>query len=177
RTRMAVAKVEFGCDTVSPGDLVIPYTEKTTIPFHSQLRFDRYALASGQAAGRIILSKDFDTELGNGAKVYVNVGSNQGLKVGDFLRVERTAGEVVKNPVDSISFHATSYEMTQKDPALVNPSLLDRGHGPVIETADMPRRGVGEVVIVDTTPTTATGMIVFSLESVHVGDTVEIDHQ
>src|SRR5581483_6992975 len=177
RPRMAVARIEFGCDTLSPGDLVIPYTEKSKIAVHESLRFDRYSLASGQATGRIILSKDFDTELGTGGKVYLNIGSNQGLKVGDFVKVERTAGEVVKNPVDSISFHATSYEMTQKDPALVNPSLLDRGHGPVIETADMPRRGVGEVVIVDTTPTTATGMIVFSLESVHVGDTVEIDHQ
>jgi hypothetical protein len=177
RPHMAVARVEVGCDTVSPGDLVTPYTEKTKIPFHPSLRFDRYALANGQATGRIILSKDFDTELGTGGKVYLNIGSNQGLKVGDFVRVERTANEVVENPVDSISFKATTYEITQKDPPLVNPSLLDRGHGPIIETADMPRRGVGELVIVGTTPTTATGMIVFSLEPVHVGDTVEIDHQ
>jgi hypothetical protein len=41
----------------------------------------------------------------------------------------------------------------------------------------MPRRGVGEIVILGTTPTTATGMIVFSLEPVHVGDTVELDQQ
>jgi hypothetical protein len=177
RPRMAVARIEFGCDTVSPGDLVIPYVEKSKFAFHPPLRFDRYALASGQATGRIILSKDFDTQLGNGAKVYINVGSNQGLKVGDFLRVERTAGEVVQNPVDSISFKATSYEMTQKDPAMVNPTFLDRGHGPIIETAEMPRRGVGELVIVETTPTTATAMIVFSLEPVYVGDSVEIDQQ
>ncbi|HKW19043.1 MAG TPA: hypothetical protein VJO35_16160 [Terriglobales bacterium] len=177
RPRMSVAKIEFGCDTVSPGDLVIPYTEKEKIAFHPAFRFDRYAMAAGQATGRIIFSKDFDTELGTGAKVYINVGSNQSLKVGDFLRVERTAMEVVQNPVDSISFHATSYEMTQKDPAMVNPTFLDRGHGPIIETGEMPRRGVGELVIVGTTPTTATGMVVFSLEPIHVGDTVEIDQQ
>ena len=35
---------------------------------------------------------------------------------------------------------------------------------------DMPRRAVGEIVVINTTPTTATGMIVFSLEDVHVGD-------
>lgn len=177
RSRMAVARVEFGCDTVSPGDLVIPYVEKTAIAFHPPRRFDRYALASGGASGRIVLARDFDTELGNGAKVYINIGANQGLKVGDFVRVERTAGELLQNPVDSISFGATSYEMTQKYPPEVNPSFLDHARGPVIHTAEMPRRGVGEIVILSTTPTTATGMIVFSLEPVHLGDSVEMDQQ
>jgi hypothetical protein len=177
RPRMAVARIEFSCDTVSPGDLVIPFVDKSTVAFHPPLRFDRFALANGQVSGRIVLGRDFDTELGTGAKVYINIGSNQGLKVGDFLRAERTAGEVLNNPVDSVSFSATSYEMTQKDPAVVNPTLLDRGHGPVIHTRDMPRRGVGEIVILGTTPTTATGMVVFSLEPVHLGDAVELDRQ
>ena len=34
----------------------------------------------------------------------------------------------------------------------------------------MPRRAVGEIVVINTTPTTATGMLVFSLEDIHVGD-------
>jgi hypothetical protein len=41
--------------------------------------------------------------------------------------------------------------------------------------ADLPRRAVGEIVILDATPTTSTGMIVFALEDVHIGDTVELD--
>jgi hypothetical protein len=34
---------------------------------------------------------------------------------------------------------------------------------------------VGEVLILSTTPTTSTGMIVFALEDVHIGDGVELD--
>jgi hypothetical protein len=34
---------------------------------------------------------------------------------------------------------------------------------------------VGEVVVLSTTPNTSTGMIVFSMESVHAGDNVELD--
>lgn len=177
RSRMAIAQIEFSCDTVAPGDLVVPFNDKSRVEFHPPLRFDRYAPGSGQSSGRIVLAKDFDTELGSGGKVYINIGANQGLKVGDFLRAERTAGEVVQNPVDSLSFDATSYEMTQKNPPEVNPGFLDRGPGPVIRTEDMPRRGVGEIVVIGTTPTTATGMIVFALEPVHVGDTVELDRQ
>ena len=177
RPRMAIARIEFSCDSVAPGDLVIPFEEKQIVNFHPPLRFDRFALANGQATGRILLAKDFDSELGAGGTVYVNIGSNQGLKVGDFLRAERLAEAVTRDAVDSLSFKADAYEMTQNEPPLVNPSVLDRGHGPVIHTDQMPRRGVGEIVILGTTPTTATGMIVFSLEPVHVGDTVELDQQ
>ena len=177
RPHMAIARIEFSCDSVAPGDLVIPYEEKQLVNFHPPLRFDRFALANGQVSGRILLAKDFDSELGAGGTVYVNIGSNQGLKIGDFLRAERLAEAVTRDAVDSLSFKADAYEMTQNEPPLVNPSFLDRGRGPVIHTDQMPRRGVGEIVIIGTTPTTATGMIVFSLEPVHVGDTVELDQQ
>lgn len=177
RGRMAIARVEFACNSVVPGDLAVPFVEKTKVNFHPPLRFDRYAPASGQVSGRILLAKDFDSELGTGGKVYINIGANQGLKVGDFLRAERTAGEVVRDPVDSLSFNAPSYEITQADPPVANPGMLNRGKGPAIHTEEFPRRGVGEIVVIGTTPTTATGMIVFSLEPVHVGDSVELDQQ
>jgi len=177
RTRMAIARVEFSCDGVAPGDLVAPFQEKTLVNFHPPIRFDRFALASGQVSGRILLAKDFDSELGTGATVYLNIGANQGLKVGDFVRAERTASTIMHDAVESLSFRAASYDMTQNEPATINPTLLDHGRGPVINTAEMPRRGVGEIVIIGTTPTSATGMIVFALEPVHVGDAVELDQQ
>jgi hypothetical protein len=33
------------------------------------------------------------------------------------------------------------------------------------------------MVIIGTTPTTATGMIVFAMEDIHLGDGVEMDEQ
>jgi hypothetical protein len=177
RPHLAIARIEFSCDSVAPGDLVVPFEERKLVNFHPPLRFDRFALANGQASGRVLMAKDFDSELGTGGTVYVNIGSNQGLKVGDFLRAERLPTAVTHDPVDSLSFRADSYEMTQNEPPTINPTFLDRGHGPIIHTDDMPRRGVGEIVILGTTPTTATGMIVFSLEPIHVGDTVEVDQQ
>jgi hypothetical protein len=52
-----------------------------------------------------------------------------------------------------------------------------RTNGPDIHVADLPRRAVGEVVILSVTPTTSTGMVVFALEDVHAGDAVELDEQ
>jgi hypothetical protein len=45
----------------------------------------------------------------------------------------------------------------------------------VIHVRDLPRRAVSEIVIIGVTDTTATGMIVFSLEDTHAGDSVELD--
>jgi hypothetical protein len=177
RGKTAIAQVEFSCDTVVPGDLVVPFVEKQKTAFHPPLRFDRYVGPNGQVSGRIVLAKDFDSELGTGGKVYLNIGANQGLKVGDFLRAERLASTATHDPVDSLSAKSPSYEVTQSLRPVVDPTILNRGHGPVIHSSDMARRGVGEIVIVGTTPTTATGMIVFSLEPVHVGDSVELDLQ
>lgn len=177
RSKMAVAKVEFSCDAVVPGDYVIPFVEKPAALFHAPMRFDIFAPSNGQLTGRIILAKDFDTELGTGGKVYVNVGSNQGLKLGDFLRATRTYEVTAKDPVDSLSFTAQVQEPTQAKQTVIDPSFLDKSSGPVVHVSDMPRRSVGEILIIGVTPATATGMIVFALEPVHIGDRVELDQR
>jgi hypothetical protein len=177
RNKMAVARIEFSCDTVIPGDYVVPFVEKPASAFHAPMKFDRFAPANGQVNGRIILAKDFDSELGTGGKVYLNIGANQGVKVGDFLRAVRTFDAVSHDAVDSLSFYANTVEPTQAHPTTMNPTFLDRSKGPVVHVADMPHKAVGEIVIIGTTPTTATGMIVFALEPVYVGDRVELDQQ
>ena len=177
RSKMAIAQVEFSCDTMVPGDFVIPFVEKPATAFHSPIRFDRFAPANNQLAGRILMAKDFDSQLGTGAKVYVNIGATQGLKVGDYLRAVRSYNADSRDPVDSLSFKASANEPTQRKQAAVNPNLLTATGGPVIHTEKMPRRAVAEIVVIGTTPSTATGMIVFAMEPVHLGDSVELDPQ
>lgn len=177
RSKMAVAEVEFSCDPIAPGDFAVPFVEKSKIEFHPPVRFDRFLPGSGKPAGRIVMSKDFDGELGPGSKIYVNLGANQGVKVGDYLRAVRTYGAVLEDPVDSLSFKASTSEDTQKKQASVEPRRFTKTGGPTIYVRDLPRRSVGEAVVVGTTPTTATAMIVYALEDVHVGDGVELDEQ
>jgi len=179
RNKEAVAQVEFSCDTINPGDIAIPFAEKPAVSFHSPLRFDRFAPPNGKLSGRIVLAKDFDTVMGTGMKLYMNVGSNQGVKIGDYFRTVRSYETDLKDPVDTLSFRASTTEDTQKKSPRVEPNLMNMtyGKGPTIRVRDMPRRAVGEVVVIGVTPTTATGMIVFALEDVHVGDGVELDDQ
>jgi len=178
RHKAAIAYVEFSCEPIDPGDILIPFAEKPAISFHPPLRFDRFAPSNHGASGRIVMAKDFDSQLGTGAKVYMNVGSNQGVKVGDYFRAVRLYTADLHDPVDSLSFAGYDVvEDTQRRPPSVDPHLFSMANGPVIHVADLPRRSVGEIVVLSTTPTTATGMIVFALEDVHAGDGVEIDQQ
>jgi hypothetical protein len=177
RNKMAIAQIEFSCDPVNPGDFAIPFVEKQGVAFHTQIRFDRFLPRTSQVSGRIVMAKDFDSELGTGLKVYMNVGSNQGVKVGDYFRAARSYTADLNDPVDSLSFKASTSEDTQKKPPSIEPNFFNKTNGPKIHVADLPRRSVGEVVVIGTTPTTSTGMIVFALEDVHLGDSVELDPQ
>ena len=175
RSRAAIALIEYACDGVNPGDTAIPFAEKLSVAFHTPVRFDIFLPASSKLSGRIVMGKDFDSQLGTGHKVYINVGANQGVKVGDYFRAVRTYDADLADPVDSLSFKAAIAEDTQKKTPSVDPKMFTKSNGPVIHVRDLPRRSVGEIVIIGVTPTTATGMIVFSLEDVHAGDGVEAD--
>lgn len=177
RSKAAIAVVEYSCDPINPGDTAIPFAEKQMVDFHPPVRFDRFLPNRSKVSGRIVMGKDFDSELGTGRTVYLNVGANQGVKVGDYFRAVRNYEGDLKDPVDSLSFRAAISEDTQMKRPSFDPGMFERDNGPVIHVKDLPRRGVGEIVVIGTTPTTATGMIVFALEDVHAGDGVELDEQ
>ncbi len=177
RNHSAVAQVEFSCDPINPGDVAVPFVEKSPIAFHVPGHFDRFAPANGKLSGRVVLGKDFDGFLGTGTKLYMNMGSNQGVKVGDYFRVVRSYTETLKDRVDSLSFKASTSEDTQMRPPSFEANRFTKTKGPDIRVADLPRRAVGEVVVLNVTPTASSAMVVFALEDVHAGDTVELDEQ
>jgi hypothetical protein len=177
RSHSAIAQVEFSCDPINPGDIALPFVEKPPVAFHVPGHFDRFAPPNGKLTGRIVLGKDFDGFLGTGMKLYMNMGSNQGVKVGDYFRVVRSYTATLNDPVDSLSFKAQTSEDTQMRPPAFEASRFTKPKGPNIHVSDLPRRAVGEVVVLNVTATASSGMVVFALEDVHAGDTVELDDQ
>lgn len=177
RSRSAIAQVEFSCDPINPGDVAVPFVEKPPVAFRVPGHFDRFAPANGKLTGRVVLGKDFDTILGSGTKLYLNVGANQGVKVGDYFRVVRSYTSDLHDPVNSLSFKAQISEDTQMHSPTFEGNFLTKGKGQNIHVGDLPRRAVGEIVVVGTTPTSSSAMVVFALEDVYAGDTVELDPQ
>jgi hypothetical protein len=97
------------------------------------------------------------------------------VKIGDYFRTVRSYTADEHDPVDSLSFKSSLAEDTQKKPPYWGHHLFERSKGPTINVSDLPRRAVGQVVVIGVTPTTATGMITFALEDVHIGDGVELE--
>lgn len=161
---VGVAQIEYSCEPIVPGDFAVPFVEKPVVTLPHTIMFDRFASPNGKAMGQIVLAKDFDQFLGTGKKAYINIGADKGLKVGDYLRAVRSYEDALHNEGDSISYEATAAEDTQKDPTTFPSSHL----------GELPRRTVGEMVVLGVYPHSATVMIATSIADVMVGDHVEL---
>lgn len=162
---IAVAEVNFSCDTAVPGDLVIPFKERPIIKLNNRSdSFQRFQKFSGGVSGRIVMGKGFDDFLGTGQKVYMDIGSSKGIKPGDYLRITRNYDPDQMAPIDQIGMSASELEDSQKDPAKIKISNMK----------NLPYHGIGELVILNVTDTTATGMITTAVEDVQPGDVVEV---
>lgn len=161
---VAVGEIEFSCQAFTPGDFLIPFQEKPQIQFRSgKTEFKKFAPFSG-TAGRIIDGREFDQVIGTGAKVYVNIGANKGLKPGDYLRITRNYDPKNMDPIDALSLVPPNHEDSAKD---VRPFPKDEGK-------KLPFKGVGELIVLSVTPETATAMVTLALEDIQVGDVVEV---
>jgi hypothetical protein len=162
---IAVAEVNFSCETAVPGDLVIPFKERPVIKLTPRAdSFQRFQKFNGGVSGRIVMGKGFDDFLGIGQKVYMDIGSSKGIKPGDYLRITRNYDPDQIPPIDKIGINASELEDSQKDPAKIKISNMKK----------LPYHGIGELVVLSVTDTTATGMITKSVEDVQPGDVVEV---
>ncbi|HYX70685.1 MAG TPA: OmpA family protein, partial [Terriglobales bacterium] len=158
-----IAWVSYACDNVSPGDIAVPFVEKA-VPNFAEVPFNRFAPPNGKLTGRIVMARDFDYLVGTRARVYLDVGADKGVKVGDYFTITRTYEAVRTSPVDYLSYKASLTSDIQKD----EPTF------PASKTKELPRMALGQMIIVGVTPTSATGLITFALEAVEVGDQVEM---
>ncbi len=161
----AVARVEFACGPVTPGDLVIPFQEKAQVAYRKEkIEFDQFP-GPAPILARIVLAKDFDTFVGNGAKVYINAGANKGLKPGDYLRVTRGYAPEDMDAAAALNYSSGIGVELQKYAPKTSKEDLKK----------LPRHALGEVMVLSVTPTSATVMITLAIDAIHVGDNVELE--
>lgn len=160
---VAVAKVEFSCEPIAPGDLVVPFQERMTLRFKTAAPMAEFS-HSPKVDGQVVMARDFTTMVGFGEKVYLNLGSEQGLKPGDYLLAVR---DYAANRIGEDE--ALSYKVPQGDDTQAKQRVLK-----VSDLEKLPRRVVGEMIVLNVMPGSATAMVTFARESVKVGDGVEI---
>lgn len=159
----AIAVPELACSDFVPGDLAVPFEEQEAPKFR-KVSIDRFAPPNGKATGRIIMAADFVGYVGTKDKVFLNIGADKGLKIGDYLRATRTYSYTYRDPEAGLSLKASTYEDTQKSP----PHLF------MGDVSSFPRRTLGNMMVLSVHKHSATAMILTALEGINVGDGVEL---
>lgn len=171
RPKVSIAKVEDGCEYVQRHDVVLPFTERAAPPIETVSHFDRYAPPNGKPKAMIIAGKNFIATMGNQDIAYVNLGSGQGVKVGDYFRIFRYQGTQHETVYESPRYaFDQEFDMGAKDVNIV-------GFGSVPKEwnwNNVPRESIGEGVVLRTAPNSSTVLITFSLSEIYPGDYVEL---
>jgi outer membrane protein OmpA-like peptidoglycan-associated protein len=158
-----IARPELSCGDIVPGDIAIPFEEREAPKFRN-VSLNRFAPPNGKPQGRIIMANQFDTFVGTKYKVYLSIGADKGLKVGDYLRATRTYSHTYHDPEAGLSLKASAVDDTQADHFKISGDQL----------ASLPRRTLGDMIVLNVHKKSATAMIVNALEDIHVGDGVEV---
>lgn len=160
---VAIAIPELSCGDMMPGDLAVPFVEREKPTFHP-VSLERYTPPNGKVTGRIVMANEFDSSVGSTQKVYLSIGEDKGLKVGDYLRATRTYDYSYGDPETGLSTKATDLEDT----------MYHAPKPPKDDLKGLPRLTLGDMIVLTVHPKSATAMIVTALEDIRVGDGVEL---
>jgi hypothetical protein len=160
----STAYVLEACDMLHAGDVLIPYEDRPAPEYKPSSTFDRFTEAKGRGEGTIVTGKEYTSMYGQGDIIFVNVGSGQGAKAGDYLRLYRNASgtkykgydQMGQGQLRKLRGMPTGYEIPRMRP-------------------DLPREVLGEALIVRVDSNSAVAVITYSVRESHAGDYVELE--
>jgi hypothetical protein len=192
----AAAQITFSCDMALLGDLLTPLPDRESPLQRADANLDRYADPSGKRTGRLMMARDNREMVTRNDIVYIDLGAEDQIKTGDYLTVYRPLGTGNITRVDneeSARNRATGFQSdrfrgggfsSQGSRAKDSTAFVDAEgryrYRPITSKEvkrhrpPMPRKIVGEVVVIDVQTRTATAIITRVVGEVHTGDWVEI---
>lgn len=158
---VSITQVIHSCGYMQRGDIVLPATERPAPPLKPEEKFDRFAPPSGKSLAMVVTGKYYHVSLGTNDIAYVNLGANQGVKIGDYFRIFRYTGQQ----------NETAYQ----DPGFAFRVYGFGGVSSKYNWQNVPREVVGEGIVLRTTPNASTVLITFALTEVYAGNYVELE--
>jgi hypothetical protein len=189
RDRVSVAEVVRSCDNVLVGDLLRPAARREVPVGRAEVNLDRFAEPTGKQTGRIVLARDSRELLSRDQVVFIDLGSEDNLKVGDYLTVFRplSFGNFVEYGEEMAQNTRRGFEsdelrggkLSNQAQRLKDPDGGDGGE--TVKTPEIrrrrpavPRQVVGELVVIHVEGRTATAVVTRVAQEVHTGDHVEV---
>lgn len=159
--KVSIAKVVFACNYLQRGDIIRPFEERPAPPFKDPAAFDHFAPPSGKSVAMVVTMSNFQEAGGANQTAYVNLGSAQGVKVGEYFRFFRhqgTRSETVNLERD-FQYKLFGFGSTPQR------------YG----WNDLPREVLGEGIVLNVSRNSSTVLITLSTVPVYSGDYVEIE--
>jgi hypothetical protein len=159
--KVSIAQVIFSCDYMQRGDILQPYQDRPAPAYKDPAPFDHFAPVSGKPVAMVVAGRDYSQSYGKLSPVYVNLGSNQGVKVGDYFRIFRYQGSLAETVPQNKGYQYSMYGF---------------GSAPTrYEWNDLPREVLGEGIVINVNRNASTMVITFNSVEVYAGDYVEIE--
>lgn len=194
KNQVSVALVTGSCETILLGDLLRAATPPRSLEQSSgraAIELDRFADENGKQTGRIVLTRDGREMITGNQIVFIDLGREDQIKPGDYLTIYRPAGtgnitrfrDEEVTPAANGGFESDRFrggKFSNKAQRVKQPNETGI-FGPTVTTPDVkrrrpsvPRKIVGEIVILRTEARTATAVITRVTQEVHTGDLVEL---
>jgi len=188
KPEVSIARVKTSCDSFMLGDLLQPVEQRSSELFKPRSEMDLYADASGKPKGQIFLARDGQELVTRDQIVYVDLGRDDSVQIGDRLTIFRQLGKgnltrMPDNP-ESVSAGDSGYHSWEyRGGKFSNQSGRksgDEANGRVVTTEKAKegrpnlRKVVGEGVIVNVKEKTATVVITRTAQEIETGDWVEV---
>jgi len=188
---VSVALVTNTCDLILNGDLLRAVYPRVSPPEQPAGEINRFADPSGKQTGRIVLARDAREMPSKNQIVYIDLGTEDSVKAGDRLLVYRPAGrgnitrfkDEEVTPAANAGFESEIYrggKFSNKAQRVKDPNGTGI-YGPTVTSPDVfrrrpavPRKIVGEMVILSVQRRTATAVITRVAQEIHTGDFVEV---
>ncbi|HEX8500353.1 MAG TPA: hypothetical protein VF659_07160 [Pyrinomonadaceae bacterium] len=189
RDRVSVAEVKFACGDILLGDLLRPAQERPVPTGRAEPMFDRFAEPTGKQSGRVVLARDGREIVSRDDVVFIDLGAEDGVKVGDYLTVFRPEGhghlvnygdEMAANSrggFESDKFKGGGLSIqAQRVKDVDGPKSGDTVKTSAIRRSRpaVPRKVVGEMVVLRVEGRTATAIVTRVAQEIHTGDAVEV---
>jgi hypothetical protein len=159
--KTSVAQVTFSCEYMQRGDILLPYQDRPAPPFKDPAGFDHFAPVSGKPVAMLVAGADNSQVWGKNNTVYVNLGTNQGVKIGDYLRIFRYQGSLAETAPQTRGYQYSMYGF---------------GSAPArYEWRDLPRHVIGEGIVLNVSRNSSTLLVTYSTLAIYAGDYVEVE--
>lgn len=188
KPQASVAVIESSCEAVLLGDLLVPSANRETPDQRSEVTLDRFTDPNGKVTGRIVMARDRQEYVTRDQIVYIDLGTEDGVKAGDYLTVYRPLGkggvarvddkEIVR-PTDygfeSLRFRGGKFsnQAPRKKGADATGGIATTPNVKKRRPAGL-RKVVGEATIISVQGSTATVVITRTAQEINTGDYVEL---